>query len=131
MTDTFQGRTLCEPIVYYAWILPWNITDNELDGRFWAPWLRQPQFHKDKRHGWVLEFMVVDQYMYAKPDGLPDRTHGLVSVRHRQRSHMAVGIQCIEAPAHLVPAQLRSTPNLWHVNNHISLETLLVYLLKR
>ena len=62
-------------------------------------------------------------YEYATISGLLDASTDFVRFRKVLHGRRAYDIQYIEGPVHLVPAQMRVTPTVWNVNNHINVRT--------
>jgi len=121
--DTFLGCIIRQPILFCTWIVPKRLTLPPHALTSFTHSLNLPMFRQHCQYGWIMEFMVSDCSECVWTSSLPDATTTFVTVRKGTNNKRACNIQSIEGPAYLVPAHRRKTLTIWHVNNHIDVET--------
>ena len=126
--DTFQGRKVCTPLLYFSYTPPAFATKlRGPAGERVAVESRQ-QCTRGRNHVvWVpqmLELAVLVGYRYKNPSGRPNRFHGCVEVEQDGRDRSVAEVGSIEGPVQLVEVnEARRSRKTWIVNNHIDLET--------
>jgi len=126
--DTFQGRQVCMPLLYFAYTPPNSAVQHRAaDGQQVAAKLQSRSVEGRKTEILVpekIELAVIMGYKFTGPSGLPNKFHGFVEVELEGRDRYVVEVESIEGPVQLVEVnETRKSRKTWIVNNHIDLET--------
>jgi hypothetical protein len=126
--DTFQGRKVCTPLLYFSYRPPGVAV------RFRGPGgekvASQPQSRSTRGRNHLglvpktLELAVLAGHKYTSRAGRPNRYHGCVEVELDSRDRCVAEVGSIEGPVQLVAVnETRQSRKTWIVTNHIDKET--------
>jgi hypothetical protein len=126
--DSFQGRQVCMPLLYFAYTpLKSAVQHRAADGQRIAAKLQQRSIGGGNKEFLVpekIELAVIMGYKFTGPSSLPNMFHGFVEVELEGGNRYVVEVESIESPVQLV--EVNETCKSWKtriVNNHIDLET--------
>ena len=128
MQDTFQGRQVCMPLLYFAFTPPKSAVQHRAADEQRVAAKLQPRSaggrNKEILVSEKIELAVIMSYKFTGPSGLPNKFHGFVEVELEGRDRYVVEVESIEGPVQLVEVnETRKSRKTWIVNNHIDLET--------
>jgi hypothetical protein len=124
--DTFQGRKVCMPLLYFACTPPKSaIQHRALNGQRVSAKLQPRSIGGSKNHVLVpetIKLSVIMDYKYTGHSDLPNKYHGFVEVGLEGQHRYVVEVGSIESPVQLVEvSETRKSRKTWKVNNHIEL----------
>ena len=126
--DTFQGRKVCAPVLYFGYTPPRFAAElcgpegQRVETR------PKPRSKQGRKHEVMvpktLELAVLVGYRFTGSAGKPNRYHGCVEVELDSRDLFVAEMGSIKDPVQLVEVnEVRQSRKTWIVNNHIDLET--------
>ena len=126
--DTFQGRKVCTPLLYFGYTPPKVATQLcGPEGERVAVEMQARSTHGRNHQVLVprsIEFAVLVGHKCSARSGLPNQFHGCVEVELDNRDRFVAEVGSIEGPVQLVEVnEIRKSRKTWIVNNHIDLET--------
>ena len=126
--DTFQGREVCMPLLYFAYTPPKSAIQHRAPNGQRVSAKLQPRSMGGRKNDVLvpetIELAVIMDYKFTGHSGLPNKYHGFVEVGLEGRHRYVVEVGSIEGPVQLVEvSETRKSRKTWIVNNHIDLET--------
>jgi len=129
LDNTFQGRNLCVPVLYFSWTPPNQILQfNECLPARIALCTFSTRCKKTQQ--WVLhshapKYAVVIPTKYKDLHGWADCVDGFIQVVKQMNRMHSVPVRAVVRPAHSVlqNAALGGIDSVWLVNNHVDLDT--------
>jgi hypothetical protein len=127
--DSFQGRKVCRPLLYFSYTPPNFAAQLCGPGGQRVAAKLQPRSTRGHSNHKVpvpqtLELAVLAGFKYKYPCGRPNRFHGCVEVELDGRDRSVAEVGSIEGPVQLVEVnETRKSRKTWVVNNHIDIET--------